>query len=135
MGDFMKLSGILIACALTFSSLAFSAENISVAVSDVGAQQRLSYNFGRVWTNTMHRVVYNIRNTGTTMLVREGFSISGHGYDAYTNCPNPMAPGVVCDLEIRFWPAFEGHHFGRMMMLFTDKNDIIIDLFGEAYRM
>lgn len=130
----MKLSSILVACALFFSSFAFSAEQISVSISDSVTAQRLSYNFGRVWLNSMNTVRYTIRNTGTTLLVREGFTISGHGYEAYTNCPTPMGPGVVCDLEIRYWPAFEGFHFGRMNMLFSDRNDILIDLYGEAYR-
>lgn len=131
----MKLSGILVACALSFSSFVFAAENLSVSINDVSTRQHLSYNFGRVWVNTMNRVVYTIRNTGSVAIVREGFNISGPGFDAYTNCPVSMAPGYVCDLEIRYWPAFEGVHFGRMNMLFTDKNDIIIDLYGEAHRM
>ena len=125
---------ILVVCGLFFSSFAFSAEQISVNTSDVQAQQYLSYNFGRVWVNTLSRVVYQIRNTGPAVIEREGFSISGHGFDAYTDCPRQMAPGLVCNLEIRYWPAFEGSHFGRLQMLFTDKNDIIIDLFGIAYR-
>ena len=82
----------------------------------------------------MNRVLFQIRNTGTLPIEREGFSISGIGYDAYTNCPKVMPPGMMCELDIRYWPPFEGSHFGRLQMLFTDKNDVIIDLWGQAYR-
>jgi hypothetical protein len=130
----MKLSSALLACVLAFSSFAFSAQSISINASEVKAQQFLSYNFGRVWVNSMNRVLYQIRNTGNMPIQREGFSISGMGFEAYTNCPIVLNPGMKCDLEIRYWPPFEGSHFGRMQMLFTDKNDIIIDLWGEAVR-
>lgn len=130
----MKLSSILAACVLSFSSFAFSMERVSIEVSEVKAQQFLSYNFGRVWVNSMNRTLFQIRNPGPVPVVREGFSISGPNFEAYTNCPIELPPGGACDLEIRYWPMFEGHHWGRMQMLFTDRNDIIIDLFGEAFR-
>ncbi len=130
----MNFLNILVAGVLSFSSLAFSAERIAIDVSEVNAQQFLRYNFGRVFVNSMNRVIYQIRNTGNVIIEREGFSISGPGFDAYTTCPKMMLPGSVCDLDIRYWPAFEGRHYGRMQMLFTDRNDIIIDLVGEAFR-
>ena len=130
----MKLSSILAVCVIAFSNFAFSAETISISNTELKAQQFLSYSFGRVWVNSMNRVLFQIRNTGSIPIQREGFSISGIGYEAYTNCPTVILPGMLCDLEIRYWPPFEGSHFGRMQMLFTDRNDIIIDLFGEAYR-
>ena len=139
-GGLMKLSGILskmlVACVLTFSSFAFSAETLSISASDEvqPASQFIRYNFGRVWINSMNRVNFQIRNVGQIPIEREGFSASGHGYSAYTSCPRVMGPGLQCNLEIRFWPAFEGNHFGRVQMLFTDRNDIIFDLFGEAVR-
>lgn len=131
---FMKSPIILAACILFFSSFSFSMERISVDISSIEANQFLSYNFGRVWLNSMNRVLFRITNKGVVEIEREGFSIGGHGYSAYTNCPRKMSAGFICDLEIRFWPAFEGSHFGRLYMLFTDKNDIIIDLSGHAYR-
>ncbi len=130
------LSKMLVACMLSFSSFAFSAETLSIgATHDVQpASQFVRYNFGRVWLNSMNRVNFSIRNVGQIPIEREGFSSSGHGYSAYTSCPRVIAPGLQCNLEIRFWPAFEGSHFGRVQMLFTDRNDIIFDLFGEAFR-
>jgi hypothetical protein len=133
-GGSMKLSSLLIACVLSFSSFAFSSERMTLDVAEGRTQQFLSVNFGRVWVNTMNRALLQIRNPGPVPVVREGFSISGPGYEAYTNCPIELPPGGVCDLEIRYWPMFEGAHFGRMQMLFTDRNDIIVDLYGEAYR-
>ena len=131
----MKLLSILSACILSYSNFA-SAAPISIQVSDVSANsvQYLSYNFGSVFVNSMNRVVYNIRNAGTVDIEREGFTIGGAYFDAYTNCPKVMAPAAECSLEIRYWPPFEGMHSARVQMLFTDKNDIVIDVFGQAFR-
>ncbi len=129
------LSKMLVACVLSFSSFAFSAETLSIGAADFQpASQFVKFNFGRVWINSMNRVNFQIRNVGNIAIEREAFSSSGHGYSAYTTCPRVMAPGSLCNLEIRFWPTFQGHHFGRVLMLFTDKNDLIFDLFGEAVR-
>ncbi len=136
----MKSSGILskmlVACVLFFSSFALSAETLLISTSHdmQPASQFIRYNFGRVWNNSMNRINFQIRNVGNIPVEREGFSSSGHGYSAYTTCPRVMNPGLLCNLEIRYWPAFEGQHFGRVQMLFTDRNDIIFDLFGEAVR-
>jgi hypothetical protein len=130
----VKISAIVVTCALAISSVAFSADFIFVSASEVKAQQYLSYNFGRVRIGDMRRVRYNVQNTGNVVLSRTGFSIGGPGYDAYTNCPRFMNPGEVCDLEIRFWPSLEGANFGRLHMDFREAEGITIDLFGEAYR-
>jgi hypothetical protein len=132
--EFMKLLGVLTACILAFSNISLAADQVSVTLTDVNSFQHLVYNFGRVYVNTMNRVVYNLTNTGNQPLVRSQFSIEGSYFDAYTTCPTIMNPGVRCGIEIRYWPPFIGNHFGRMQMVFTNNTDLIIDLYGEAYQ-
>lgn len=133
-GGFMKLSNVFLVCALFFSGVAFSADQIPLNISDVQVQQYLRYDFGRVWVNSLSYVRYEVTNQSSRVVERRNFTISGHGFEAYTNCPTLMYPGTRCDLEIRFWPPFENRYFGRMQMLFNDNNHITIDLYGEAIR-
>ena len=133
----MKKIAILFVCLFSLSTYAQSLEvrEINVGSEVEVSTQRLSYNFGRVWVNSMNIVRYWITNQGAAPLAREGFFVRGMFFEAYTDCPRVLAPAQRCNLEIRYWPAFEGFHSGRVEMQFIDKNDIIVDVYGNAARM
>lgn len=138
----MKKIALFFVCFFSFSAFAQQMNSQSLESGEINlgselevATQRFSHHFGRVWVNSANIVRYWITNQGVTPLAREGFYVRGVFFEAYTDCPRILAPSQRCTLEIRYWPAFEGFHSGLVEMQFADRNDVIIDLFGEAYRM
>lgn len=96
---------------------------------------RYSYNFGRVWLNSSSSISYRLTNTGTTPLTFQRATISGGNYSATHSCTVVLAPGDVCGFNIRFSPFFEGLSTGRFILSFVEDLDLVVDLWGEGYRM
>ncbi len=137
----MKFFKLLVLSSFVVAGLAHANFNIQVNQNTepsegapTGKTSYFSYNFGRVWTNSMNSVRYDVTNTGTTPLNFISATISGIGYDAYHSCSAGLQPTQKCWFEIRYWPSFEGFHSGRFVISFSDANQIVVDLWGEAHR-
>lgn len=103
-------------------------EQKSVSTQDYG-----SHWFGRVMTNTRSVARFTITNTGAEPLIFISSNMWGMFFDAYHNCRGTLLPGQRCQLEIAYWPSFEGHHNGDFDMQFQ-QDSVHIRVWGEAVR-
>jgi len=125
---------LLFIAMLMFSPLVFSDQDLRVGGIETSSLDWQSYYFGRVQVNSMNSVRFRVVNTGETALHFSSSYISGIGYSAYHSCENGLEPKAKCEVEIRYWPPFEGFHRGRFELYFEGDSGVVIDLSGEAYR-
>ena len=131
---------------LSISLIAFAAQanqaieiNVSSGQVQTETQQRTvdrySHHFGRVWVNSSQYASYRLTNTGTTPLTFLSATISGMDYSASHSCTDILMPNETCYFDIRFSPFFQGFSSGRFILSFVEDLDIVVDLWGEGYRL
>ncbi len=129
--------------AITFMLNVQARASIEIKVEDFSPpseiQQRVidrySYNFGRVWLNSSQYASYRLTNTGSTPLTFQSASVSGIDFSASHSCVGKLAPQQVCRFDIRYSPFFAGFNSGRFILSFIENLDIVVDLWGEGYRL
>jgi hypothetical protein len=130
---------IAILSLLLIGSFASASIEVQVQASPMTTQDRTvsrySYYFGRVLLNSPAYADYKVTNTGTTNLTFQSATIGGAGYDAVHNCTGVLEPGQKCSFEIRFMPFLTGIQVGRFILSFVEDEDLVVDLWGEGYRL
>jgi len=100
----------------------------------VSTQDYTSHWFGRVFVNSHNAVRWTITNTGDENLDYVSSNIFGSfDFRGRHSCMGSLLPGQRCQIEIIYWPAFEGHDSGDFMLNFK-QDQIQIHLWGEAVK-
>ena len=100
----------------------------------VSTQDYTSHWFGRVFVNSHNSVRWTITNTGDENLDYASANMFGSfDYRARHNCTGTLLPGQRCQIEITYWPAFEGYDSGDFMLHFK-QDSIQIHVWGEAVK-
>jgi hypothetical protein len=92
-----------------------------------------SYNFGQVMVGMVSYGGFTLRNTGYESMLINDVDVTGPDFTASTNCPRVLPPRSYCSFQVRFAPWLEGYKRGSLYIS-TSGGDIIVDLFGWAYR-
>lgn len=124
---------------LLTNSQAFASIELQIQAADAPTMERkverYSYNFGRVPLYSSLYARYKLTNTGTTPLTFQQARIGGAGYSADHTCTGILQPQNVCQFTIRYNPVFDGLSSGRFILSFVENLDIVVDLWGEGYRI
>lgn len=127
---------LAIAATLCLTQAVHAAAQIEVTpeVESVSAQDYTSHWFGRVFVNSYNPVRWTISNTGDENLDYVSFNAFGSfDFRGRTSCTGTLAPGQRCQIEIVYWPAFEGSDSGDFMLNFK-QDSVQIHVWGEAIK-
>ncbi len=124
--------------ALSLTQAVHAAAKIEVTPSinqeTVSAQDYTSHWFGRVMVNSYNPVRWTISNTGDENLDYVSFNAFGSfDYRGRTSCTGTIPPGGRCQIEIVYWPAFEGADSADFILNFQ-QDRVQIHVWGEAVR-
>ncbi|AZZ36177.1 hypothetical protein CIK05_05000 [Bdellovibrio sp. qaytius] len=100
----------------------------------VSTQDYTSHWFGRVFVNSYNPVRWTITNTGDENLDYASSNLFGSfDFRARHNCTGTLLPGQHCQIEIVYWPAFEGADSGDFLLNFK-QDTVQIHVWGEAVK-
>ncbi|QDK38875.1 hypothetical protein [Bdellovibrio sp. NC01] len=124
------LLALVLACAPVFS---FAQSMGTFAVEAKPVDQYYRYNFGNVTVGMRMFADFTLTAPANEAVQVKGITISGAMYDAQSNCPVVLNPGLTCTTRVFFWPRLEGGAWGSLVFNLQDHR-IIIDLFGYGWR-
>ena len=127
---------LALVATLSLTQAVHAAAQIEVTpeLESVSAQDYTSHWFGRVFVNSHNAVRWTITNTGDENLDYVSANIYGSfDFRGRHSCTGTLLPGQRCQIEVVYWPAFEGHDSGDFVLNF--KQDAVqIHLWAEAIR-
>lgn len=124
--------------ALSLTQAVNAAAQIEVTPTinqeSVSTQDYTSHWFGRVFVNSYNTVRWTISNTGDENLDYVSFNAFGSfDFRGRTSCTGTLAPGQRCQIEIVYWPAFEGSDSADFVLNFQ-QDRVQIHTWGEAVK-
>ena len=126
--------------ALSLTHAAHAAAQIEVTSTidqnqeSVTTQDYTSHWFGRVLVNSYNSVRWTITNTGDENLDYARANMFGSfNYRASHSCTGTLLPGQSCQVEVTYWPPFEGYDSGDFMLDFK-QDSVQIHVWGEAVK-
>ncbi len=124
---------MILVMTLLFAPLAsFAQAQSAVSLEAQGRDQYYNYSFGSVFENTRAYADFTLTARGDAPLEVRRILISGIMYDAYSNCPQILAPMQTCTIRAFYWPRSRGPHWGELTLMLNEGN-IYIRLFGDTF--